>query len=250
MYYTGNALYDFILEKGYKQFKFTTGNIWQLVYGDVHCNPKLLVLVSGVDKNQYVADFSENEKEALELLNIISSNSKIPLRIVRFLTDQTEVDEVITFKNGERPYTVTMKELKELFHQDGLPISDSSTGKYLNDATSSAYHNWQRSSLGRDLKVSDFDLWKIDENGMPIEVYELKRSFYSLDKWEPYPDDYNNFRLIFNVVERVGIKFKIVYNVRTKRKDDISTLKIFDVNFKNKPAIQYHSTVSLNDFLG
>lgn len=225
--------------------------MWQLVYGDANCNPKLLVLASGVNSNSYRPELSTDEQEAFTVLQQISEKSGIPLRVVKFNIDLQEVSEVITYKMGEQPQRVSMDGLRNLFSLDGVPVSNTPTRKYLNDASSSAYHNWQRESLGRNLKVSDFDLWKMDAYGNPIELYELKRSFISLERWQPYTDDYNNFRLIYNVLRGTNVTFKIVYNVRRKNPwfDDVSYLKLFNVDFGSPTPIRYEGTLSLAEFL-
>lgn len=252
-YYQTNSLYQFITENSLTNFKFTSGNMWQLVYGDSQCNPKLLAIVSGINSTELENGlYSDSENEAINLMSDISERSGIPLRFIRFSTITSEVSEVLTFRKGDEYYQkLSLNELKECFRNEGLPVSNSSTNKYLNDATSSAYHNWQRNELGRDLKVSDFDLWKVDSEGKPVELYELKRSIISLNRWQPYTDDYNNFRLIYNVLSDLEINFKIAYNVRTKNpwNDDISSLKIFDVNFRNDNPIQYNSTLELQEFI-
>lgn len=250
-YYQSNKLYESIIEGGYDHLKFVSGNIWQLVYGDMNCDPKLLVLASGVSSDNYSPQLTTAEQEAFQVLEQISEKSGIPLRVVKFNIDLKEVTEVITYKKGEQPFIVSMEGLKQLFSADGVPVSNSPTRKYLNDASSSAYHNWQRGSLGRDLKVSDFDLWKVDHDGNPVELYELKRSFVALERWEPYRDDYNNFRLIDNVLKRTDVAFKIVYNVRSKNPwfDDVSYLKIFNVDFDSHPPINFIGIMKLAKFL-
>lgn len=252
-YYQTNNIYKYIIDNSLTNFKFTSGNLWQLVYGDSHCNPKLLAIVSGVNstefKNSY---FSKTEQEAFNLLAKISDKTGLPLRFIRFITDTRIVQEVLSFKKGQGSYEILgLNQLKESFRQEGLPVSNSSTNKYLNDATSSAYHNWQRNELGRDLKVSDFDLWRVNSNDYPIELYELKRSFIPLQRWQPYRDDYNNFNLIYNVIKDLEINFKIVYNLRTKNpwNDDVSLLKIFNVNFRNVNPVQYNSTLKIQEFI-
>ena len=107
-----------------------------------------------------------------------------------------------------------MPELSKLFASIGLPVSNTHTAKYLNDRTSSAYHNWQRNSLGAALTVSDIDLWRVSETGDPEIVFELKRSYYDLSRWKPFTDDYRNFMLISNLCQRAGTHFKIIYNQR------------------------------------
>lgn len=250
-YYNTNKLYESIIEGGYDNFKFASGNLWQLVYGDSNCDPKLLVLASGVSGSGYRSELNSVEQEAFDVLEQISEKSGVPLRVVKFNIGVQEVSEVITYKKGQPPLLVSMDNLRELFAADGVPVSNSPTRKYLNDASSSAYHNWQRASLGRDLKVSDFDLWKVNKSGKVIELYELKRSFISLEKWEPYRDDYNNFKLIDNVLRRTDVAFKIVYNVRSKNPwiDDVSSLKLFNVDFSIPRQIQYNRTLALAEFL-
>ena len=144
-----------------------------------------------------------------------------------------------------------MSDLSEIFADYGLPISDSGTDKYLNDKSSSAYHNWQRECLGRDLTVSDIDSWRINEATKPEIIYELKRSYYSLSRWQPFTDDYNNFKLLSNLCNLTSLRFKIVYNVRHKKPfyDDISKLKLFDVDFDKRPPIKEKGIITLDSFL-
>jgi hypothetical protein len=145
-----------------------------------------------------------------------------------------------------------MAELAESYGQIGLSVSNSATKKYLNELTSSAYHNWQRSSLGSELTVSDIDLWRIDDKGNPVVIFELKRSFIDLYKWVPYGDDYKNFRLISNICNNSGVEFKIVYNQRIKNPvvvDKIEKLKIFKVDFSKFPYISDGVIINLEEFI-
>ena len=251
-YYNSNALYDYITEEEIENFTFTSGNLWQLVYGDANCEPKLLAVVSGVQNDDLESATTVAENEACRLLSIISNSKDVPLIFIRFIIDASEVSQVLIFEHGEERYEIIgMNELKQRFREAGLEVTNSSTTKYLNDATSSAYHKWQRNNLGRNITVADFDLWRLDEEKKPLEVHELKRSYYSLDRWEPFKDDYSNFSLLDNTLKGLDIDFKIVYNVRTKNpwKDDISRLKIFDVDFNKHPEIEFNETIDLEDFL-
>src|SRR5690606_23313522 len=130
-------------------------------------------------------------------------------------------------------------------------INNNTTAKYLNDKTSSAYHNWQRNSLGRGITVSDIDLYRVSENGTPKVIYELKRSYYSLERWNPFRDDYSNFKLISNLCNKAGLEFKIIYNVRHKSPffDDPSKLKLFSVNFDKTPPIILDGISTFEDFI-
>ena len=239
-YYTDNKLYQF-LRNTYK-FKFSDINVWELIYGDKFSNPKLLVLVAGIHmEDSYKNLYDIFDKESYACLKYLSEKSGLPF--VYFAEQCGEFRKL------------TLNELKEIFQTYDLPIKDSTTQKYLNDRTSSAYHNWQRDNLGDEITVSDIDLWVMHPNSnIPIAILEIKRSKIPLDSWTPYKDDYPNFKLISNLCNVSNIKFKIVYyhmgEGTTYRPEDISKVKVFDVNFKKDPPISSPGRViPLPDFI-
>ncbi len=251
-YYKSNAIYEHIINQNVIQYKFVVGNAWQLVYGDNNCMPKLLVYAEGVKDTDIENELLDNSKYAFGLLKTLTDKANLPLIFIKFPSNIDEVDYVLvaddpknlTFKK------VNMSELSDIYKNHGLPITNSTTAKYLNDRTSSAYHNWQRGSLGSQITVSDIDLWKVNDKGEPVEIYELKRSYYSLERWKPFTDDYRNFQLIDNLCRMCGISFRILYNVRLKNpfREIIDPLKIFSVNFTQNPPIQGGNIISLNGF--
>jgi hypothetical protein len=248
-YYSSNALYDYLQRNPTSNFKFVVGNMWQLVYGDNNCIPKSLVLAVGVHKSDYEMPLNKAEQDAYNQLHYISTKCKIPLFYVRFIADG-EILGVKTISENGGFVNLSMQELTQKFESFGLPTSNRPTAKYLNDKSSSAYHSWQRNSLGSALTVSDIDLWKLDVNDVPSYFYELKRSFYSLERWKPFTDDYRNFRLLSNLALSAGIGFRIAYNVREKNpfKDDVSKLKVFDVDFSKQTPITEKGIFELNNF--
>lgn len=248
-YYSSNALYDYLQRNPKTNFKFVVGNMWQLVYGDNNCTPKALVLAVGVNKADYERTLSSSEQEAFNQLQYLSLKCNIPLLYVRFIADG-EIEGVKTINDKGDFANLSMRELTQKFNSLGLPTSNTPTAKYLNDRSSSAYHNWQRNSLGAALTVSDIDLWKLDANSNPSYFYELKRSYYALERWKPFPDDYRNFRLLSNLANSARIGFRIAYNVREKNpfKDDISKLKIFDIDFSKPISITEKGIFDLNNF--
>lgn len=251
MYYKSNALYEYIRKNNIDKFEFVSGNLWQLVYGDGACIPRLLVVASGVNSTQISVGVMNSERVAYSRILQLSCLTGVPAVFIRFCIDK-EVDSVYLYTSNGTFQKKTMFELTTIYSDYGLPINASSTAKYLNDKESSAYHKWQRASLGSQLKVSDIDLLKINLISNSIEViYELKRSFISIEKWAPYTDDYNNFRLLGNLLTRTGIPLKIAYNVRTTKpwNDNINTIKIFNVNVNNTHLISFDKTVSLTDFI-
>lgn len=249
-YYKSNAIYDHIVQKQLSQYKFVSGNAWQLVYGDNSCNPLLLILAAGVPYEEINNEPTAEERFAFSLLQFIADKAKLPIRYIRFASDVDEIENVRLSDSSFVYSVLSMPELSDLFASFGLPISNTRTAKYLNDRTSSAYHNWQRGSLGVALTVSDIDLWRINDLGEPEIVFELKRSYYELNRWQPFTDDYNNFRLISNLCNKASIQFKIIYNKRTKNpfREHIDSLKTFSVDFSKNPSITEDGIITLPEF--
>lgn len=250
-YYTTNALYEQIISRRIPHYKFTTGNSWQLIYGDKNSTPLLLVYAKGVNETEYFSDYSQQDQEAIGLLSFVSKHSSLPLLIIRFRADLNEIKEVLVSENSLDFKRVSLAQLSDIFKKYDLPVSNTPTDKYLNDKSSSAYHNWQRSCLGRGITVSDIDLWKVDSKGIPRVIFELKRSYYTIERWRPFPEDYNNFKLVWSLCYKTNMLFKIAYNVRTKNPffDDISRIKIFSVDFTKNPSIAEETVFSINDFM-
>lgn len=65
--------------------------------------------------------------------------------------------------------------------------------------------------------------------GTANEIVELKRSFYPLKEWTPYPQDFSNFNLISHLAGIARVRFTIAYNQRNKAPfhDDASRLKVY-----------------------
>jgi len=218
-YYKSNAVYD-NLEMN-SCFSWVSGNAWILIYGDYSFEPKLIVFVHG---SSWKIDDS-----VLSYVSSISSRTSVPAIRIEFDDLSNEIEFVKIHKGSGDQLNLQLDDLKKLFFKYGVPVNDGLCVKAVNDSTSSAYHNWQRSFLGT-IVVSDVDLIKIKNESVEALV-ELKRSFVSLDKWMPYKADYPNFRLISNLCDRGGFKFFIAYNVRHTRPlffDDVSFIKLFD----------------------
>ena len=94
-------------------------------------------------------------------------------------------------------------------------------------------------------------MWRVSENNIPTEIFELKRSYIDIESWSPFKQDYNNFRLLSNLALLTNLKFKIIYYVRQKNPwvEDISKIKVFNVNFNRKVPINLWGIYQLNDFI-
>lgn len=243
MYYKKNALCDYLKNLS-PQFIYSGDYLWQLVYGDEKCNPKLLVLARGTTYLPPYEPLNENELERFKILFQIKGQTNLPLKVVSFPVNIPEIQEVYISDDGKTFTRVPLDDLGKIYASYGLPIENTKTKKYLNDKVSSAYHKWQRETLGRKIKVSDIDLWKLDDNGQPRLLFEIKRSGYDLQKWEPWPDDYPNFTLLAKLILNSDIKFYIVYYQRIKKpyEEKIDKLKIYSVKFdasKNEECAKF-----------
>lgn len=236
-YYNSNAIYDHLGRNPH--YCWTVGNAWILVYGDSHSNPKLLVFAQG---KSWVED-----KRVLAVVAVLSRWATLPMVRIEFDDGVNEIETVRYYLDDQTQQVITLTQLKTLFAERGVPVNTDNFAKAINDKESSAYHKWQRATLG-NITVSDIDLVRID-NGKMTGILELKRSFKSLNDWRPYTADFPNFRLINNVCAKAGLDFMITYNVRHTRPvffDDPSQIKLFcyDTNFK----VTQTKIVSLSDF--
>lgn len=251
-YYESNAIYD-LLQKEHliPPFFFAGPHIWHLVYGDAESLPIILLLVTAGRATNLTVAPTPVEQRSLSVLSVLATRSDLPLFHLRFGFDIHEVYSV-----GWRPQSagefqiMPLDQLAETYSGLGLPVRRGTTAKAVNDKPSSAYHNWQRGTLGSNVTVTDIDLWKLDRNRTPLAAFELKRSYKQVEKWTPYRRDYPNFRLLSNALNAARIPFYIAYNRRTKSpwNDDPSKIALFMVNFAKQPPIGPRDIVDFTEF--
>ncbi|MCD9481336.1 hypothetical protein [Photobacterium phosphoreum] len=223
-YYTSNAIYERLSSQGKVNYYWVSENAWILVYGDNLFIPKVIVLVFN---NYWI-----KEAEIIRQTCNIAKSAKLPMLQIEFDCTKQTIDSV----NVAHFYSIfrclRLNDLTGLFASFGLPVQNGITAKAINSAASSAYHNWQRNNLGRNIVVADIDLMKIKDDETII-VLELKRSFYDLEVWEPYLEDYSNFYVLENLCNLSNNKFFIIYNKRTTKPtvfDDESKISVFSFN--------------------
>ena len=250
-YYSTNALYEYIQQKELTQFRFAKENIWIMLYGTGESVPKLLLVISAVRGEDYRGRcLTQHEQEIMELAGVLAGRSGLPYRVVRYRLGEERLEEVqyIDYLSGQCA-ELPIGRLRRLFAQNGLPVIQEGTAKDLNDRASSPFHNWQRAALGRELTASDLDLIRFEPQGGRDVIYELKRSFFPLEQWEPYRRDYPNFRLLRRFADLAGMDLRIVYNQRTKQPflDDVSRLRLFSFELAQDRAAD-EGIVTLEDF--
>ena len=249
-YYRSNAVYDKIIRDGLvPPYFFQVGNSWDLIYGDQNAIPRLLVIAEGVARGELLNIRTPEQNNSWILLNILSELTGVPIINIRFDISQDEITHVI--KIDDNLSEISLPDLSSLYQEYGLPINSGLSTKAINDASSSAYHNWQRTSLGRNIIVTDIDLLKHDNNGRILRADELKRSYIPVQDWRPYPADFPNFRLMWNLFHNANIEFNIVYNRRQKTPlfDDPENLAIFHVNFADEPPINLVRLCTFEEYI-
>lgn len=233
-YYSSNDVYVRLNALSDSGFIWVSGNAWMLIYGDQHASAKTIVFVFGSSVRKGNPGEIERTKQSCSLARQLAVGRCIPFHIIEYNDEVKEIDSVLLDKKQ-----VSLEILKKKFEEIGLPVTQGTVGKAINSQNSSAYHQWQRNSLGA-ITVSDIDLVRMDSSLLkPIEVVELKRSFKSLTEWSPYSEDFHNFDLIVDVTSKVGANFTIAYNYHVKRPqyvDDASQLSLFEYSSSPRGA--------------
>ena len=246
-FYKGNAIYDLI--KSVNNFYHTDKNSWILLYGDSNFNPKVILFLSGYSNLDYESKtLSYSEGVTKTLCENLSQKSKIPFLYVRFNQDKGWLDELIIYKSNEF-IKMNINDYVNLLVSFGLDKSSVGSTKQINSRASSIYHIWQF-NCGLNIKTSDIDLLYIEDKLIKY-VFELKRSFISLDRWKPFLEDYNNFILLSKFLKKCDIKLFILFNnyVKQPYKDDISSVKIFRIEYDRDLIINELGLHTIHDFL-
>lgn len=253
-YYSSNALYEYIENNRITYLQFTRRNTWILIYGDNEGKPKVLLVVSAVKQDDLDCNlYSDEEQNAIRIALDLVERCKIPCRLLRYCAEKFDPNNAHVVDITQNRFESTnINFLLQFFYANGLKVAYQLPQKQINSQSSSAFHNWQRLTLGNEIAVSDIDLigyWR--DNA--ITIYELKRSYIELSKWQPFSQDYKNFRLVGNFATMVGADFELIYNQRTfgpggQCLDNIDVLKIYSYDFAAKAFVN-PSVVSLNDFI-
>lgn len=247
-YYTTNAMYEYLEENQIPGFLFARKNIWLLIYGTAMSDPRLILVASAVSQEEFDEEIpGEHEMEMIDVASRLSERSGLNAYILRYRKDDVVLGEVQLACLNEREKSISS--LRGLFEDEGLSLIGAGSTKDVNDKISSPFHQWQRENMGTEIIATDIDLLRMDGEE-PVRIYELKRSYYTLERWNPFPDDYPNYKLIATFADMADVDFQIVYNRRTTNPffDDISRLKRFTFSLRNG-RFRYLDTISLEEFL-
>lgn len=237
MYYNGNELYRYLVEqKLTDRYFWVAGDMWMLLYSDSDGRPILLCFVCRVDcEEELDRPVTAEECRAFRRFRCLADQTGLPLISLRFAEESEHPCKTFRFKaygEGVPSRRISSAELLKRLKELGLPLRAAEAEKPVNDKPSSSFHLWQRIHMGSRVTATDLDLLRF--HGDKVEtLYELKRSYKSLDEWEPYPEDRANYRAGACFAGMLGVNYRVVYNVRHTRPeyyDDISRLKVYDMD--------------------
>jgi hypothetical protein len=245
-YYKSNAIYDELERRGAAvPFVWVSGNAWILIYADNTAAVQVVAFVSGKSTMLANAAITLRLGAAKAAAMTLAASAGATFAEIQFNDEEISIDSVLLNKTQ-----ITLGELKNWFERAGLDVRGTVTSKAINDASSSAYQNWQRENLGA-IKVSDVDLIRLNpKTGGAVEIIELKRSYFSIEKWRPFEVDFANFNVLSNLAARIGAKFTIAYNVRSKSPyfhDDATLISLF--SYSRDEGARARGVVSFEQFL-
>lgn len=244
-YYKTNAIYVELEKRGSVPFVWTSGNAWILLYANSAASVRVVAFVTGKSTTKSGEDQRLRLEAARATAVAMATAAGVPFAAIEFDDEAESIDSVTL--NG---IAVSLDELKAWFAKAGLPVQGPTTSKTINDASSSAYHNWQRANLGA-IKVSDIDLVRLaPKTKAATEIFELKRSFIALEKWKPYTVDYQNFNVLADLATRVGVRLTIAYNVRVTKPvfvDDAARISLFA--YSRDAGARSLGEISFDEFL-
>lgn len=235
-YYSGNAIYELIKNQQLSNCIFTTGRMWFLVYADKSTEPLVLILLSEKsDDVEYKSNNLSTEENAfIPFAKEISRLTSVPLIYVCFNSKSKPISDVVVSSDFINFKKMGMEDYIHYINRFGPVFGTVATKKEINDKYSNVYQVWQNQH-GGIATGSDIDLMITSKDGEIHTIFELKRSFFQLEDWKPYRQDFHNFEVIYNLLRSTNIHFYIMYNRRTKTPffDDASKVRLFKIESSN-----------------
>lgn len=236
MYYTGNEIYRYLIERHLTDcFFWLAEDMWALLYSDAAGKPLLLCFVSRVAyESELDSPATEEEAQAFRRFVLLAKQADLPLISLRFAAEPDRACKSFRFKKyqgGQPASRVSPDRLLEILRELGLPVRGENAGKPVNDQASSSFHMWQRAHMGKQVIAVDLDLVRFCGERVDT-LYELKRSWVPLQDWAPFENDKSNYLAVARLAQRLGAEYHAVYNVRHTEPeywDDISRLKVYDM---------------------
>ena len=144
--------------------------------------------------------------------------------------------------------------LRDWFADCGLKVKSGHVVKSVNWGMASYFSTWQRDNLG-SIIITDIDLVRTHmPDGTAGVIYELKRSYRSLEDWNPYRTDFPNFDVLSQVASEAGVSFRILYNYYSRgeagqqRVDDASKVALFSYSSTHQSSSRL-GLVTFEDFV-
>ena len=247
---------DFIsrLDKRYPTadgpFVWTNGKAWIYAYGNrdpIGPMAMAFVVAGPVDRADEVE--LRRLRSARRAASALAVACDVPFGEIWFSVGPTGLEDLRLDRGS-----LTEVQLRDWFASCGLRVNAGQVVKPVNRGMDSLFAEWLRANLG-GIVISNIDLLRTNSDDGAVEfIYELKRSFYSLEGWSPFRKDFANFALLSHVASRAGVDFRILYNVYSQvvddqpRVDDASQVALFSFSRTDQRSYRLGS-MSFDDFV-
>lgn len=230
-YYRGNLLLKSLSNNSI--FFVPRPGTWNVVYADFKNNPSVILNIYE-NKDLFDVKFSKNnwfgDLQSGEL--IINGRNSFLIR----------------WNHSHNFLEVNPDELYLEFLKRNLVVSKNYRGKPFNSKASSEYHEWQSHTkfVGG---ITDIDLLRINEEGVPTEIIEIKRSRIKPNEWYPYFQDAGGYEILDKLCSKLSIEFSTIYYHYDPKLgiEDIENLQLF----KKKAGFNFEKmgSLSLKEFV-
>lgn len=163
--------------------------------------------IIGVTFDKPMGQKVKNRELLIYLVEKITS-SNLPLVLIDHDFRSKNIEVIDCNIDRTCRYKVSADELEELIVRKFL-IGDSSNREHIKpvnvrERVHDGFHKWSRSAFGSKVKKVDIDCLLFKDRVMvTIEVKNTSRSQISIDRWQPYTNDQDNYKIVGLFSEQV-----------------------------------------------
>lgn len=149
--------------------------------------------------------------------------------------------------NTGKPLVVRESSLPKTIQENfNTSFGTSGTNKAVNKSTSDWFQVWARENLPREYVRLNIDGLIVDSNNEPKILLETKRSYISVDNWEPWENDSRNYCLQDKFCKKNDLNFLTIYHIKGISVVDNSRVGLFSISnvcLESYPWIEYDKSV-------
>lgn len=102
--------------------------------------------------------------------------------------------------------------------------------KPINAHTTNEFHRFERRALRHRLTDIDAFHYALTDEGnafRPVALFELKRSFMSVEEWRPFDDDWRAYSTLLSIARCADVPLFVVYYRKGVEIEDDTPLAVF-----------------------